>query len=1073
MNFRNVFSVLLLHLGVFCSHAQFYNGSEQDFGKNRVQYFEFDWKSQNYERFKIYFYRGEDDLAEYAAKSFQRELYSMEEKLNFSISEHLEIILFKSLNEFRQSNIGLIQENEDEYGGKSQIIGNKLFVFYEGEQEAFQRQIRQVLAETVIRNILFGDQWSDVLIASDPSKHPDWFIGGLVSYLSTPWNADLESKLKDGFLTGRYDDFSRMNEDESRLAGHAFWYYIEETYGKTQLMNILYITKLSGHVDRSMLYVLGSDMGVLVPSCGNFFKKRFLSDVQFQEDPSGDVLAIRLKKNQRITDFAINSDQTYWVYSKNREGRYGIYLRNAETKKETLIKRYDARLARIQDYSYPVFAFHPNGRILVFFQEYRGKTLFNLYDLEDESLITKELPKLEKVLSADYSPDGLSLVLSGVKNGQSDLYLYRVSGNSLEELTEDGYDDLDPSWTADGENIVFSSNRISDTLPKKEESIVRKSTSDLFLYPVKRKNNNKVVLERLTDTPTVNESKIKETKKDEYLYVSDANGLKGMWKIAVDSTVAFIDTAIHYRYVRSSSPLTNWNTGVLDYSLLKDNQVVCKIRQNNQFKLLQTSLSAAKELPNETYFKRKKNQKQGPQTEEEGKEKPVEIIDSVIPKNIVFSADSTYEKEVLVLYQNEEEFFNESSTASQRFAYGRPRIDKYKVNFAKDFISAKIENGYLNQSYQRFSGTDGVYLNPSVSGLLRISFSDVMEDYVFSGAIRIPTSRNNSEFFASIDFLRKRLDKQVKYYRRSYEESVAKGVNKIITHEVTSTFKYPFSEVFSFRTTAKSRTDIIHALALDEPSLVRAVDYRYSGGVNLALVFDNARQYTDNCWSGWRAKVFAELLQEVGTKQIGMINLGFDVRNAQYIVKEMIWVNRIAFGTSIGNDRLVYYMGGVDNWMLRPEVSFNKNIPVDPAGRFAYQTLATPMRGFIQNQRNGSSFAIWNSELRIPLFKLLTKKPVKNEPLRSFQLIGFFDLGTAWTGPHPFSEKNFFNVETINNKPALIKVINGREPVIAASGFGVRSKLFGYFVRADLGWGIENGQFRKKPRLFLSLTHDI
>ncbi|MBU2020009.1 MAG: hypothetical protein KJ941_10240, partial [Bacteroidetes bacterium] len=132
-----------------------------------------------------------------------------------------------------------------------------------------------------------------------------------------------------------------------------------------------------------------------------------------------------------------------------------------------------------------------------------------------------------------------------------------------------------------------------------------------------------------------------------------------------------------------------------------------------------------------------------------------------------------------------------------------------------------------------------------------------------------------------------------------------------------------------------------------------------------------------------------------------------------------------------------------------------------------------PMRGFSQNIRNGSRFGIFNSELRIPLIVLLSKHTVRNELLRTFQITGFFDLGTAWTGPQPFSDKNFFNTQIIENKPAQILLNKTREPFIAALGFGARSKIFGYFVKADLGWGIENGSINSKPSLFISFSNDI
>jgi WD40 repeat protein len=1073
--FRLFVRILFIFLFIcsYSAQAQFYNGSQQEFGKNRVQYYEFDWRYQNYERFKVFFYRGEEEIAEYAAKTIQRELLNMESFLNYSIQEHLEILVFKSLTDLRQSNIGLTNENEAQYGGKSQIVGSKLFIYYQGNHVDLQNQIREVIAETVVRNILFGDQWSDVLIGNDPNKHPTWFTKGFVDYLAQPWDADFEATIKDGFLTGLYDDFSRLDEEQSRHAGHAFWSFIEETYGKSQLMNLLYLTKMSGHIDRSLEYVLGSDLKTLLPSFSNYYKKRFLADLKYEEDIVGTEINFRSKKNEILVRFAASTDGERIAYVLNKDGRYRIFLKQSEEKKAKKIKAYEPKLPRIQDLTFPILAFHPNGDYLVYFIERKGKLMFSLYDIEEGTTTQKELPSLEKVLSADYSKDGQSLVISGVKNGQTDLYTYKISGNSLDQLTDDLWDDLDPKWTLDGENIIFSSNRNSDTLKEKEEILPSYNKLDLFVFDYKKKDRNKIVLKRLTNTPEVNETQPVEVKEDVFYYLNDQNGLRNRWKLEKDSVISFIDTMIHYRFDNKMSPATNFNTSILNSEVISQTEVISQIHQNGKDYLYRQILNEGVKESNKVYFLNRREQKNGPEGNESAVEEKPEPTKDSIPVKIEISEDGRYEKQTLVLYQSTEEYQNQENLLTNNLEYGEPLRVPYKLNFAKDYVSAKIDNSFLSQSYQRYSGPGSVYLNPSVSGFLRISFSDVMEDYVLSGGIRIPTSRNSSEFYAAFDMRKQRLDKQLFYYRRSYEDNRGKELDKLITHEVQLNLNYPFSEVFSWRSTVLSRIDVAQPLAIDKESLLRNTNYFYQGGLKTSLVFDNARQWSENAWSGTKAKVFAEYLQNVESNATGMINLGFDLRHSIKLIKELVWVNRLAAGTSLGNSRLLYYMGGVDNWLLRPKVNFNNDIPVDPKGQFAYQTLATPMRGFIQNQRNGNSFAVFNSELRIPVFMMLSKTTVKNEPLRMFQFITFFDLGTAWTGPHPFSADNFFNIQTIIDKPVVIKIVDSREPIVAATGFGLRSKIFGYFVRGDLGWGIENGSFNKRPQLFLSLSHDI
>ena len=60
------------------------------------------------------------------------------------------------------------------------------------------------------------------------------------------------------------------------------------------------------------------------------------------------------------------------------------------------------------------------------------------------------------------------------------------------------------------------------------------------------------------------------------------------------------------------------------------------------------------------------------------------------------------------------------------------------------------------------------------------------------------------------------------------------------------------------------------------------------------------------------------------------------------------------------------------------------------------------MRGFDQNIRNGNSFMVINSELRLPVFKYLLNTPTRIGIIDNFQVVGFGDVGTAWSGPSPF-----------------------------------------------------------------------
>ncbi|MFI5204712.1 MAG: hypothetical protein ACHQF2_09475, partial [Flavobacteriales bacterium] len=192
----------------------------------------------------------------------------------------------------------------------------------------------------------------------------------------------------------------------------------------------------------------------------------------------------------------------------------------------------------------------------------------------------------------------------------------------------------------------------------------------------------------------------------------------------------------------------------------------------------------------------------------------------------------------------------------------------------------------------------------------------------------------------------------------------------------------------------------------------------------------------------------------------------------QKIHRCIIWASRLAASASFGDQRLVYYLGGVDNWIARNR--FDNTIQVPQDQNYAFQTLATPMRGFLQNVRNGSNFAVLNNEIRIPVVRYLMNRPIRSDFLHNFQVVPFLDVGAAWTGVNPYSDKNSFNttIYATQGNPIIIILENQREPIVYGYGWGLRSRIFGYFVRFDWAWGVNDGVVQPSMK-YLSFTLDF
>jgi hypothetical protein len=201
-----------------------------------------------------------------------------------------------------------------------------------------------------------------------------------------------------------------------------------------------------------------------------------------------------------------------------------------------------------------------------------------------------------------------------------------------------------------------------------------------------------------------------------------------------------------------------------------------------------------------------------------------------------------------------------------------------------------------------------------------------------------------------------------------------------------------------------------------------------------------------------------------------MTVFGVDARHYEPLDKHTILAARLFASTSIGSERNLYYLGGVENWLF---ASFDNTIPVPGDKNFAYQTIAANMRGFDYNARNGSSVVLVNTELRVPFMRYFSRGKLRSSFLRNLQVIGFLDAGTAWHGSDPFSAENPLNTLTLVSPPTVqVDVKYFRNPVILGYGLGLRSMLFGYYLKADYAWGLETRR-RLDPKLHLSIGTDF
>lgn len=1074
--------------------AQFNYGHQMDFGKNRIQYQTFVWTYLDYDRYRVYSYQGGAEIAKYVAVSIARQLEIMEHRVDFQLEDKLNVLVYNNQDDFKQSNLGLSSNEQTNLGGVTRIIADKVSIFFNGSHADLDLQIRAVIAELLVNKFLYSGNAGQVVRNSTLVNIPPWFTAGLIKYLSEGWTSEHDNLLYDDIKSDSFHSFNRLSGKDGARVGHALWYYIVSTFGEGVISNMLYMTRVSRSPDKAMQYTLGLSLNNLIYDFMESYQRKLymFRDSVRQSPINNNSVLKRYKSFRHYYQPRINAEGTKIIYARTELNQQRVYLRDLETGSEKRLLKLGPKVEQIEDYSYPLLAWHPNGKVVSMLYEWKDQLLLRTYDIESGEVVKRNVPLFEKVTSIAYSPDGKKLAMSAVKRGkgQSDIFVFGVNSGAVEQLTNDIWDDQQPVFVRGNKQIIFASNRLQDTIRTSDDanfSVRFNRNMDLFMapYPFTSK-----VLVKVTNTPYVNEIQPQAYGKDFVSYLSDENGIYNRYLAQYDSAIAFVDTTEHYRYFFSSKVVSNWDRNILEQSISTDQSKVAElIHANGKDMLLVTALPKLSEL----------------------RKKPVKTWERTYVSPAVTDPDTyrlTKPETAIPIRSGEQvkgidtdnyKFENEKAAGSgtnsprasadslrkkpivQGFRF--PIQKNYYSSFYTDQVVTQFDNSFFANNYQVFSG-DGqpVYLNPGFNFVTKVAISDLFEDQRIVGGYRINPNLDN-EFLLSWEQRRRLFDHQVVLDRQTFQDATVADVSgrtypaRINTSTLRYSVKYPFSPVSAIRLSTLYRNDRKMPRAVSDVPLSLKPQYENLGGMRLEYIYDNTRKVMLNILNGFRFKVWTEYWRFSGEKARDLFTSGFDARHYQKIHRQITWCNRLAGGNSQGTDRLIFYLGGVDNWQF-PQ--FNQQVNIVRPEQYGFQTLATNLRGFPQNTRNGNNFLIYNSEIRIPVVRYLLDHPVSSDFFNNLQVIGFTDLGMAWTGWNPLSDENTQNTKVYYYNDAsgqggtgiIVTVIDNKNPLVGGVGFGLRTRLLGYFVRLDFGWGIDNKKVTNKMTA-LSFTTDF
>lgn len=1108
---------LLFHgtllLGTIVSQAQ---TNTVEFGQNRVQFKNFKWRYYQSRHFNTYFSQNGLELGKYAAQVAEKELPQLEQFMESNPRQRINIVVYNSFGEMKQSNIGIGVEWQNT-GGVTKLVGNKMIVYFDGNHEHLRRQIRQGIARIMLETLLFGEDIGEFAGNAALIDFPKWFTDGFIGYAAENWTAEQDEELKLILMSGKYSNFNALAYDHTFLAGQAFWYYVESKYGKDAVPYLMYITRINRGLKKGFEQVLNQTPKKATKDFFVFYQKRFQEDNRRRKTSAKGrtIVAQEITPKSEYYRFNPNPKNNSYAVVEFKKGVYRVQIQLGWNKPKVLLRSGVMQLANQVDPNYPQLAWNTKGNRLAVVYEHEGKTKLMIYDLITRTTIRQELNQFDRIIDFKYMPvQENTLLLSAVKNGHTDIFTYNISNSKTDQITNDVYDDLDPSFAAfpGKSGILYSSNRPSPKGRGTDTSLMNRPFN-IFMVDNWNKSSEKQITQ-LTDLQYGNAKLPMQYNTTHFTFVSDANGIRnryaGFFKSQADGVDSLfyvgseilhnpepeeLDSAlVAYGTTAPDSieavaltkdstytfPISNYPYGIQESRITGEKGEVSEVVQYADIKRLM-------KLKVDTVVLKKRNIT-ARATNFRRSQMHNDSLRLGLPTYQAPLKDTTTHTN---FFQNE--FGNEpaDSTATGEAKgpalFEKKREDEqilkksklfpYKYKFASDYLILQLDNSVLINKYQPFTGQPQapIRLTDPVNGLIKIGVSDLFEDLKFNGGFRIPSSLQGSEYFFNASYLKKRFDYKFTYYRKVDKNSAlnfydstgnltASGPTKFITNIYQGEIRYPFDQVRSIRLSAGIRTDKLVVQATDKPPLLFKDRKETYALMRLEYVYDNTINPAINIWNGTRYKIYGETNAQLTNNGLNELfnpatsaaaqgrftyNMGIDIRHYEKIYRNFIWATRFAMDMSWGTRKLLYYLGGVDNW-LNPQI--NTNNPVDMSVNYAFQTLAENLRGYKQNARNGNNAMVLNTELRLPVFATFIDKPINSAFLRNFQVTSFIDIGTAWNKKLSFKDANYTNY-TNPTSGITTRIKEGfLGPFVGGYGFGARTTIAGYFLRADAGW---------------------
>lgn len=555
-------------------HAQY-------FGRNKVQYEDFDFKVLHSPNFDIYHYPQAGDAVNQLAILSEEWYKRHSQVFRYTFSDNNPLIIYANHADFQQNNI--VPNVGVGTGGVTEGLRNRVIMPFAESNKSTDHVLGHELVHAFQYRIA---KESSIGSVRSTSGIPLWFIEGMAEYLSLgPEDTQTAMWMRDAVLHDNLPTIEQLANSREYFPyryGHSLWSYMTGLYGD-QIILPLYVSVANRGIENTFQDTLNISSDSLSGMWHSAIKSAYQNDVERATPPDevGEPVFDEDSDFLRSSP-ALSPDGDYIVYISNEE-LFSLewYLADAETGEvirsltNTVSDPHLNALRFIESSG----SWSPDGNQFAAVVFKKGDNQIIIIDPHSGE-ITRELgfDEVDAMTNPAWSPGGDKIAFSGSGGGYSNLWLYHVEEDSLEQLTDDKHSDLQPAWSPDGQTLAFVSDRGSDT------DLEGKVFGEMVLTLMDMGTGELTVLPPFEDSKHINPQF--GTDGNSLFFISDFEGVNNIYRYDLRNydryQVTDVSTGVSGISKYSPSLSVARNTGDMMFTTFKESNYLFRRLEEDQ-----------------------------------------------------------------------------------------------------------------------------------------------------------------------------------------------------------------------------------------------------------------------------------------------------------------------------------------------------------------------------------------------------------------------------------------------------------------------------------------------------------